>query len=81
MQLPLSRKVSVPEPTPLRVAGDGNFQFAVVGPPGVYAILASTDLAAWNKLATLTNQEGFVRFFDESTRLSPQKFYRAVSVP
>jgi internalin A len=64
-----------------RLPGDGSFQFAVIGPPGVYAIFASTDLAVWNKLATLTNQVGTIRFTDPSPRLAPQKFFRAVLAP
>jgi internalin A len=62
-----------------RQPGDGTFQFAVTGPPGVYVVLASTDLAAWSELAVLTNQIGTVRFSDVAARLSLQKFYRARS--
>ena len=58
-----------------RRPGDGSFQFAVVGPPGVYVILASTNLTAWSELAVVTNQIGVVRFEDPAARLSPQKFY------
>ena len=65
----------------LRLPGHGIFQFAVTGPPGVYAILASTNLASWNTLAVLTNREGDLRFEEASLPLSPQKFYRAVLNP
>jgi hypothetical protein len=58
-----------------RQPGDGSFQFALTGPPGVYVVLASTNLAAWSELAVLTNQVGTVRFADVAARLSPQKFY------
>ena len=60
-----------------RELGDGSFQFAVVGPPGVYTILSSTNLTAWSELAVVTNQIGVVRFEDVAARLSPQKFYAA----
>src|SRR6185295_3775304 len=45
-----------------RLLGDGSFQFAVTGPPGVYVFLASTNLADWSELAVVTNQIGVVRF-------------------
>jgi hypothetical protein len=59
----------------------GAFQFAVIGPPGVYAILGSTDLAIWSELGTVTNPLGSIVFTDVEAHLSPQKFYRAHSVP
>jgi Leucine Rich Repeat (LRR) protein len=62
-----------------RQPGDGSFQFALTAPPGVYVFLASTNLAAWNQLAVLTNQLGTVRFEDAAARLSPQKFYQVRS--
>jgi hypothetical protein len=62
-----------------RQLGDGSFQFAVTGPPGVYVILASTNLVAWSELVALTNQLGTARFEDATARLSPQRFYRARS--
>jgi hypothetical protein len=65
----------------LRLRGQGIFQFAITGPPGVYAVLASTNLASWNTLAVLTNREGDLRFEEASIPLSPQKFYRAVLNP
>jgi len=58
-----------------RQPGDGSFQFALTGPPGVYVVLASTNLVAWSELAFLTNQIGTVRFEDVAAPLSSQKFY------
>jgi formylglycine-generating enzyme required for sulfatase activity/Leucine-rich repeat (LRR) protein len=56
----------------------GAFQFAITGPPGVYAVLSSTDLAVWNEMRTVTNSLGAIVFTDGTAHLSPQKFYRAL---
>ena len=56
---------------------EGAFEFALTGPPGVYAVLASTDLAAWSALGIATNTLGSILFTDAAAHLSPQKFYRA----
>jgi formylglycine-generating enzyme required for sulfatase activity len=56
----------------------GAFQAGVTGPPGVYAIFSSTDLAAWNALGAVTNSLGSINFTDETAPLSQQKFYRAL---
>src|SRR5882724_2824304 len=56
----------------------GRFQFGITGPPGVYAVLGSTDLAAWSVLGTVTNPLGSINFNDVTANLSPQKFYRAL---
>jgi len=53
------------------------FQFAVIGPPGAYSILASTDLAVWSELGDVTNSTGAARFVDPQANLSPAKFYLA----
>jgi hypothetical protein len=58
---------------PHRVAG--SFEFTLVGPPGSYAILASTNLTGWSALATVTNQLGSAIFTDAIS--NPSKFYRA----
>jgi hypothetical protein len=65
----------------LRRIADGSFQFAVFGPPGVYRVLGSVDLASWSELEVVTNTFGFARFTDASSPLSPQKFYSAQFVP
>lgn len=70
-------------PLAIRLAGEslreaGAFGFSVLGPPGVYSIRASADLAAWNDLGTVTNRLGSAAFNDASAALAPQRFYRAV---
>jgi formylglycine-generating enzyme required for sulfatase activity len=56
----------------------GAFQFGITGPPGVYTVLGSTDLAAWSVLGTVNNPLGSTNFFDATAGSSPQKFYRAL---
>jgi hypothetical protein len=55
----------------------GAFQFSIAGPPGVYAVEASPDLADWSELGVSTNALGKIVFTDGTAHLSPQKFYRA----
>jgi len=54
----------------------GAFQFAINGPPGVYTVLQSTNLAAWSALRSVTNPLGTITFTDGTANLSPTKFYR-----
>jgi len=42
----------------------GAFQFAINGPPGVYTVLGSTNLAGWSELSIVTNNLGNVVFTD-----------------
>jgi len=56
----------------------GAFQFGVAGPPGVYTVIGSTDLAVWSVLGAVTNRVGSISFTDVTANLSPQKFYRAL---
>ncbi len=56
----------------------GAFQFGITGPPGVYAVLGSVDLAVWSALGVVTNCLGSINFTDVTANLSPQKFYRAL---
>ena len=56
----------------------GAFQFAVTGPPGVYTVLGSPDLAAWSELGAVSNSLGAIVFTDVTAHLSPQKFYRVL---
>jgi len=55
----------------------GAFQFAITGPPGVYAISASTDLTHWTELQVLSNDFGAIVVTDADVHLSTAKFYRA----
>jgi len=57
----------------------GAFEFTLTGPPGVYAVLVSSDLAAWNQFGAVTNELGSAVFTDATA--SPQNFYRARSLP
>ncbi|HXJ55824.1 MAG TPA: SUMF1/EgtB/PvdO family nonheme iron enzyme [Verrucomicrobiae bacterium] len=57
---------------------DGAFEFTLTGPPGLYAVLGSTNLAAWSVLGTATNTLGRAVFQDGQANLSPQKFYRGL---
>jgi hypothetical protein len=56
----------------------GDFQFAIAGPPGVYSVIASTDLTTWIELDLVTNSVGAVVFNDTGVRFTGQKFYRAL---
>ena len=64
-----------------RRTGAAAFEFALIGPPGIYTVLGSADLAAWSELGTATNQLGSAAFTHLAALLSPQKFYRARSAP
>ena len=55
----------------------GDFEFSLAGPPGVYSIFGSGDLATWSELDFVTNTLGAFVFTDVTAHLSPQKFYRA----
>ena len=59
----------------------GVFEFTLSGPPGIYTVLASTDLAVWSELGEATNTLGSLRFTDATAHLAPHKFYRARSAP
>jgi len=63
---------------PRRTAA-GGFEFALTGPPGLYRVLGSTDLALWTELDLVTNTLGTARFNDAGANSSPQKFYRVRS--
>src|SRR6185369_5978004 len=56
----------------------GTFQFGITGPPGVYAVLGSADLAVWSALGVATNSLGSINFTEVTANLPPQKFYRAL---
>jgi formylglycine-generating enzyme required for sulfatase activity len=56
----------------------GRFQFGITGPPGVYAVLGSTNLAVWDLVGTANNPLGSISFNDVTVNLSPHKFYRAL---
>src|SRR5262249_21296524 len=55
----------------------GAFEFRIVGPPGTYSVLGSTNVAAWDVLGTVTNALGSVNFTDVTASSSQLKFYTA----
>jgi hypothetical protein len=55
----------------------GAFKFGINGPPGAYAVYASTDLATWSQIGITSNTLGAVNFVDVTAHLFPQRFYRA----
>ena len=52
------------------------FEFTLSGPPGLYAVLSSANLAAWNDLGAVTNNLCRAVFFDIEAGLSPQSSLR-----
>jgi hypothetical protein len=64
--------------SPRRTAA-GAFEIAFTGPPGVYAVLASTNLVGWSNIGAAINNFGTSLFTDRDANLSPQKFYRVGS--
>ena len=56
----------------------GAFQFGITGPPGIYAVLASTDLTAWSQVGSASNTLGSISFVDVTAHLYSQRFYRAL---
>ncbi len=55
----------------------GAFRFGITGPPGVYGVYSSSDLATWNFLRTANNPLGSVSYVDAVGDLAQQRFYRA----
>ncbi len=54
----------------------GAFEFSLSGPPGVYTIFSSLNLADWSASGAVTNQLGTVHFIDPAP-FAAQKFFRA----
>jgi formylglycine-generating enzyme required for sulfatase activity len=69
---PLTVQLVKPRPS------DGAFQFGITGPPGIYTVLGSTNLAAWSVVRAVTNRVGALNFTDVTGNLIPQKFYRVL---
>src|SRR4051812_1304002 len=55
----------------------GAFHFAITGPPGLYTVLNSSNLADWSVMNVVNNPLGSVFVLDPTAHLSPQKFYNA----
>jgi formylglycine-generating enzyme required for sulfatase activity len=56
----------------------GAFKIGITGPPGVYSVLGSTNLATWSAVGVASNPLGSVNFHDVTANASPQKYYRAL---
>ena len=56
----------------------GAFQFAIIGPPGAYTVLSSTNLVDWTVLGFSTTAMGRLLSHRRNAPIYPQKFYRAV---
>jgi formylglycine-generating enzyme required for sulfatase activity len=59
----------------------GRFQFGITGPPGLYTILGSINLADWEVVGTANNALGSINFNDLTTNLVHHQFYRVVLQP
>jgi formylglycine-generating enzyme required for sulfatase activity len=56
----------------------GSFKFGITGPPGIYTVLGSTNLATWSPVGVASNPLGSVNFHDLTANVLPQKFYRVL---
>jgi uncharacterized repeat protein (TIGR03803 family) len=64
------------------LANDGSVDVTLIGETGRRCeIYGSTNLSAWELLATLTNQTGTVLYTDAQATNLPARFYRAVQLP
>ncbi len=50
----------------------GAFKIGITGPPGVYSVLGSTNLADWNEVGIASNKLGGINFVDVSAQFSPR---------
>ena len=63
---------------PVTVAANGNLNFTILGgPAGIWELQSSPDLAAWTKVADLTNTAGRVDF-SAPILANTNRFFRAV---
>jgi uncharacterized repeat protein (TIGR03803 family) len=61
---------------------DGSFHVGFEGIVGLnYRLDASTNLSDWTTQGTVSNETGVVQFLDWNETKSPQRFYRAMSMP
>jgi len=64
--------IQIVKPLPLI----GAFKLGITGPPGVYTVLGSTDLATWFEVGFASNAFGGVNFVDIHANQFERKFYR-----
>ena len=69
-----------PQIDTISLTSDGQIQLQASGPPGLYAVVAATNLADWGDLATVTNTGTSFQYLDAETNLT-QRFYRLRQVP
>jgi uncharacterized repeat protein (TIGR03803 family) len=80
-------RVTTPTPAPSFVmsivpAAGGNVHIGFVGVVGTtYGLYSSTNLVDWIIQGTVSNETGVVQFLDWNVARSPQRFYRAMSLP
>lgn len=59
-----------------------SFSLTLTGPPGIYSILATTNiqqsLASWTSVGTVTNTTGTIQFTDPGVTNHATRYYRAV---
>jgi formylglycine-generating enzyme required for sulfatase activity len=60
-----------------RLGLGGALELTLEGPPGIYSVLDSTNLAIWKSVAAITNQLGSIVFQGDAAEGSPQRFFRA----
>ncbi len=76
--VPANQILTVTEPARLQVTGQGQFQIrSWTGQK--FHVEASTDLAEWTPLATVTNLTGVAQSSDTDAANLPRRFYRVVA--
>ena len=81
------RVTTVPTPAPPFVmsivpAAGGSVHIGFVGVVGTtYGLYSSTNLSDWLFQGAISNETGAVQFLDWNVVRSPQRFYRAMSLP
>jgi formylglycine-generating enzyme required for sulfatase activity len=61
---------------PLRSVGA--FKFGIIGPPGAYTVLVSSNLMSWGVLGFTSNRFGGVNFVEVNSNTVPRRFYRVL---
>lgn len=78
--VPAGKFIKITEPVNLQAIGIGEFEFASWR--GMrFEIQASSDLTTWQRLSTVTNLAGAMRFNDLEAASVERRFYRVVPLP
>ena len=76
---PVLLAVAAVDLSPSIRSSDGCFELLMHGEPDIwFELQASTNLANWQAIATLTNIVGTLQYVDLESTNAPQRFYRAV---